>query len=135
MNEMVNILIVDDSPANLLAMEAILQGEERNLVKASSGDEALRYLLENDVAVILLDVYMPGIDGLETAALIRGREKSRGVPIIFVTADSTGHRHIERGYALGAVDYILKPVEPEVLASVVAELAGRLNKNKTSADN
>jgi signal transduction histidine kinase/response regulator RpfG family c-di-GMP phosphodiesterase len=129
-DEMVNILIVDDSPANLLAMEAILQGGERNLVKASSGDEALRYLLENDVAVILLDVYMPGIDGLETAALIRGREKSRGVPIIFITADSTGHRHIERGYALGAVDYILKPVEPEVLRSKVAVFVELFKKTK-----
>jgi signal transduction histidine kinase/response regulator RpfG family c-di-GMP phosphodiesterase len=129
-DEMVNILIVDDSPANLLAMEAILQGDERNLVKASSGDEALRYLLENDVAVILLDVHMPGIDGLETAALIRGREKSRGVPIIFITADSTGHRHIERGYALGAVDYILKPVEPEVLRAKVAVFVELFKKTK-----
>src|SRR5919107_3611500 len=129
-NEMVNILIVDDSPANLLAMESLLQGEERNIVKASSGDEALRYLLENEVAVILLDVYMPGIDGLETAALIRGREKSRGVPIIFITADSTGHRHIERGYALGAVDYILKPVEPEVLRSKVAVFVELFKKTK-----
>jgi signal transduction histidine kinase/response regulator RpfG family c-di-GMP phosphodiesterase len=129
-DEMVNILIVDDNPANLLAMESLLQGEERNIVKASSGDEALRYLLENDVAVILLDVYMPGIDGLETAALIRGREKSRGVPIIFVTADSTGHRHIERGYALGAVDYILKPVEPEVLRSKVAVFVELFKKTK-----
>jgi signal transduction histidine kinase/response regulator RpfG family c-di-GMP phosphodiesterase len=129
-DEMVNILIVDDSPANLLALEAILQGEERTLVKATSGDEALRYLLEHEVAVILLDVYMPGIDGLETAALIRGREKSRGVPIIFITADSTGHRHIERGYALGAVDYILKPVEPDVLRSKVAVFVELFKKTK-----
>jgi signal transduction histidine kinase/DNA-binding response OmpR family regulator len=127
---MVNILMVDDSPANLLALEAILQGEERNLVKATSGDEALRYLLEHEVAVILLDVYMPGIDGLETAALIRGREKSRGVPIIFLTADSTGHRHVERGYALGAVDYILKPVEPDVLRSKVAVFVELFRKTK-----
>ena len=127
---MVNILIVDDSPANLLALESLLQGEERNLVKASSGDEALRYLLEHEVAVILLDVYMPGIDGLETAALIRGREKSSGVPIIFITADSTGHRHIERGYALGAVDYILKPVEPDVLRAKVAVFVELFRKTK-----
>jgi signal transduction histidine kinase/DNA-binding response OmpR family regulator len=118
--EQINILMVDDNLTNLLALETILQGPDRNLVKASSGDEALRYLLNTDVAVILLDVYMPGIDGLETAALIRGREKSRDIPIIFITADSMGKRHIEKGYSLGAVDYILKPVEPDILRSKVA---------------
>jgi signal transduction histidine kinase/DNA-binding response OmpR family regulator len=118
--EKINILMVDDSPTNLLALETILQGPDRNLVKASSGDEALRYLLNTDVAVVLLDVYMPGIDGLETAALIRGREKSRDIPIIFLTADSMGNRHIAKGYSLGAVDYILKPVEPDILRSKVA---------------
>ena len=112
--------MVDDSPTNLLALEAILQAPDRNLVRAASGDEALRYLLEGNVAVILLDVYMPGIDGLETAALIRGREKSRDIPIIFLTADSTGNRHIARGYSLGAVDYILKPIDPDILRSKVA---------------
>jgi signal transduction histidine kinase/DNA-binding response OmpR family regulator len=118
--EKINILMVDDSPTNLLALETILEGPDRNLVRATSGDEALRYLLNDEVAVILLDVYMPGIDGLETAALIRGREKSRDIPIIFLTADSTGNRHIARGYSLGAVDYILKPVEPDILRSKVA---------------
>ncbi|MGI9108391.1 MAG: response regulator [Pyrinomonadaceae bacterium] len=116
----INILMVDDSQPNLLALEAILQAPDRNLVRASSGDEALRYLLDTEVAVILLDVYMPGIDGLETAALIRGREKSRDIPIIFLTADSTGNRHIAKGYSLGAVDYILKPVDPDILRSKVA---------------
>ncbi|HUQ33700.1 MAG TPA: response regulator [Pyrinomonadaceae bacterium] len=118
--EKINILMVDDNPTNLLALETILQGPDRNLVRATSGDEALRYLLNDEVAVILLDVYMPGIDGLETAALIRGREKSRDIPIIFLTADSTGNRHISKGYSLGAVDYILKPVEPDILRSKVA---------------
>ncbi len=118
--EKINILMVDDNPRNLLSLETILQGPDRNLVKATSGDEALRYLLNIDVAVILLDVYMPGIDGLETAALIRGREKSRDIPIIFITADSMGNRHIAKGYSLGAVDYILKPVEPDILRSKVA---------------
>jgi len=116
----INILMVDDSPKNLLALEAILQAPDRNLVRAASGDEALRCLLDTEVAVILLDVYMPGIDGLETAALIRGREKSRDIPIIFLTADSTGNRHIAKGYSLGAVDYILKPVDPDILRSKVA---------------
>ncbi|MDT4897363.1 MAG: hypothetical protein QOH25_2440 [Acidobacteriota bacterium] len=118
--EKINILMVDDSPTNLLALETILEGPDRNLVRATSGDEALRYLLNDEVAVILLDVYMPGIDGLETAALIRGREKSRDIPIIFLTADSTGNRHIAKGYSLGAVDYILKPVDPDILRSKVA---------------
>src|ERR671914_1350207 len=118
--EKINILMVDDNPTNLLALETILQGPDRTLVKATSGDEALRYLLNMDVAVILLDVYMPGIDGLETAAMIRGREKSRDIPIIFLTADNAGGALLARGYSLGAVDYILKPVEPAILRSKVA---------------
>jgi len=118
--ERVNILIVDDSPTNLLALETILQGPDRNLVRAESGDDALRFLLDNEAAVILLDVFMPGIDGLDTAALIRSREKSRNTPIIFLTADSTGGRHVSRGYSLGAVDYIVKPIEAEALRSKVA---------------
>ncbi|MGH9945522.1 MAG: response regulator, partial [Pyrinomonadaceae bacterium] len=116
----INILMVDDNPANLLSLEAILQAPERNLVRAASGNAALRYLLDCDVAVILLDVNMPGLDGLETAALIRGRERTRDIPIIFLTADRDGHRHVARGYSLGAVDYILKPIEPNVLRSKVA---------------
>src|SRR5882762_6652706 len=118
--EPINILMVDDSPTNLLALESILHAPDRNLVSASSGDDALRYLLDNEVAVILMDVYMPGLDGLETAELIRGRDRSRNVPIIFLTADSTGGRHLRRGYSLGAVDYIVKPIEPDILRSKVA---------------
>ncbi|HEV7858137.1 MAG TPA: response regulator [Pyrinomonadaceae bacterium] len=116
----INILLVDDNPSNLLSLEAILQAPDRNLVRAASGDEALRYLLNCDVAVILLDVYMPGINGFETAALIRGRERSRDIPIIFLTADSTGSTLVSKGYSLGAVDYIVKPVEPDILKSKVA---------------
>ncbi|HEX8353955.1 MAG TPA: response regulator [Pyrinomonadaceae bacterium] len=116
----INILLVDDNESNLLALEAILDDADRNLVRASSGDDALRYLLDHDVAVILLDVYMPGIDGLQTAALIRGRERSRDIPIIFLTADNSGGAHLSRGYSLGAVDFILKPVEPDILRSKVA---------------
>ncbi|MDQ1591420.1 MAG: hypothetical protein QOG71_2047 [Pyrinomonadaceae bacterium] len=119
-SQKINILMVDDSPTNLLALEAVLQAPDRNLVRAASGDEALRYLLDTDVAVILLDVFMPGIDGLQTAELIRGREKSRDIPIIFLTADSSGNRNIARGYSLGAVDYILKPIDPDILRSKVA---------------
>jgi signal transduction histidine kinase/DNA-binding response OmpR family regulator len=117
----VNILMVDDSESNLLALETILQGEGRNLVRAASGDEALLYLLHNDVAVILLDVRMPGISGLETAELIRGRKKTRDVPIIFLTAfDSADNQDLSRGYSLGAVDYIIKPLDPDALKAKVA---------------
>ena len=118
--EQINILMVDDSPTNLLALQSILNAPDRNLVSAASGDDALRYLLDHEVAVILMDVYMPGLDGLETAELIRGRHRSRDIPIIFLTADSTGGRHLNRGYSLGAVDYIVKPIEPDILRSKVA---------------
>src|SRR3954452_23469633 len=116
----INILLVDDKPNNLLALETILQAPDRKLIRATSGDEALRKLLDSDVAVILLDVHMPGISGLETAALIRGRERSRNTPIIFLTADNSGGELASRGYSLGAVDYIQKPLDAEVLRSKVA---------------
>lgn len=119
-SEKINILIVDDTPNNLLALEAILRAPDRNLIRANSGEAALRYLLDNEAAVVLLDVYMPGIDGLQTAELIRGRQKSRDIPIIFLTANTTGHNHLSRGYSLGAVDYIVKPVDPAILRSKVA---------------
>jgi signal transduction histidine kinase/DNA-binding response OmpR family regulator len=128
--ERVNILMVDDSPTNLLALEAILRGPDRNLIPISSGRDALRYLLDNEAAVVLLDVYMPGIDGLETAQLIRGRERSRDTPIIFLTANSTGVRHLSRGYSLGAVDYIVKPVEPDILRSKVNVFVDLYKKNR-----
>ncbi len=128
--ELINILMVDDSPTNLLALETILQAPDRNLVRASSGDDALRYLLDNEVAVILMDVFMPGIDGLETAALIRNRDRSRNIPIIFLTADSTGGRHLSRGYSLGAVDYIVKPIEPDILRSKVAVFVELFKKTR-----
>ncbi|MCU1267869.1 MAG: two-component hybrid sensor and regulator [Acidobacteria bacterium] len=126
----INILIVDDSPTNLLALETVLQGPDRNLIRAESGDDALRFLLGNEVAVILLDVFMPGIDGLDTAALIRSRDKSRNTPIIFLTADSTGGRLVSRGYSLGAVDYIVKPIEPDVLRSKVAVFVELFKKTR-----
>ena len=116
----INILMVDDSATNLLALESVLRAPDRNLIRANSGEEALRYLLDNEAAVVLLDVYMPGIDGLQTAELIRGREKSRDIPIIFLTANTTGQNHLSRGYSLGAVDYIVKPIEPAILRSKVA---------------
>jgi signal transduction histidine kinase len=128
--ERINILMVDDSPTNLLALESILEAPDRNLVSAASGDDALRYLLNNEVAVILMDVYMPDLDGLETAELIRGRDRSRNIPIIFLTADSTGGRHLSRGYSLGAVDYIVKPIEPDILRSKVAVFVELFKKTR-----
>ena len=115
-----NILLVDDHQENLLALESVLAGLEQNLIKANSCSEALRYLLEQDFAVILLDVKMPGTDGFETAALIRERERSKHVPIIFLTAIGTSEPEMIRGYSIGAVDYLFKPFIPEVLKSKVA---------------
>jgi len=115
-----NILLIDDNPNNLLALEAILDSLSQNLVKAHSGEQALRCLLNQDFAVILLDVQMPGMDGFETARLIRERERSRHTPIIFFTAFSNSDTLMFRGYSIGAVDYLFKPIEPEVLTSKVA---------------
>jgi signal transduction histidine kinase len=115
----VNILLVDDQPANLRALEAVLKGLGQNLVLAHSGAEALLCLLRDDFAVILLDVKMPGMDGLETAALIRGRERTRHVPIIFLTAYERDEVQTVQGYSLGAVDFLSKPIVPDVLLSKV----------------
>jgi PAS domain S-box-containing protein len=114
-----NILLVDDRPENLLALEATLNKIGQNLIRASSGEEALRQLLYHDFAVILLDVQMPGIDGFETAMLIRQRDRSRHTPIIFLTAFSSSDNFVSKGYSLGAVDYLLKPIDPEILLSKV----------------
>jgi hypothetical protein len=114
-----NILLVDDRPENLLALEAVLADLGQNLVKADSGRQALRCVLEQDFAVILLDVQMPGMDGFETAELIRERERSRYTPIVFLTATSHSDAHVFKGYAAGAVDYLSKPFVPEILRSKV----------------
>jgi PAS domain S-box-containing protein len=117
---MASILLVDDRPENLLALEGVLEPLEQNLLYAHSGEDALRQLLLTDVAVILLDVQMPGLDGFETAALIKQRERTKHIPIIFVTAISKGEEQVFRGYSAGAVDYVFKPFSPEVLRSKVA---------------
>ncbi|MEO5930871.1 MAG: response regulator [Candidatus Kapaibacterium sp.] len=116
----VNILLVDDHPENLMALEAILGDLGQNLVKANSGIEALRSLLTDDFAVILLDVQMPGMDGFETASLIRERDKLQHTPIIFLTAMDKSDTNIFRGYSVGAVDYMFKPFAPEVLKAKVS---------------
>ena len=119
-DDRVNILLVDDQPANLVALEAMLQGLGQNLIRAESGREALKWLLTHEFAVILLDVKMPDMDGFETAALIRQRDKSRHTPILFLTAADNSQNHAVRGYAVGAVDYLIKPVVPEFVRSKVA---------------
>ena len=116
----VNILVVDDRDENLLALEAVLSDPSYRLVRAKSGREALKEVLDQDFALILLDVVMPGVDGYETATLIRERPRSRQTPIIFLTANDFGVNYVFRGYTVGAVDYLVKPVPADVLRSKVA---------------
>lgn len=123
-----NILLVDDDPRNLLALQELLQDLGQKLVRAKTGEEALRRVLKDDFAVILLDVRMPRMDGFETAWLIRERQGSRHTPIIFLTA-SEDLASVFRGYEVGAVDYIIKPLIPEVLRSKVAVFIELHNKN------
>ncbi len=126
----IEILLVDDSPDKLLALEAALSDLGQNVVKAESGNEALRLVLRRDFAVILLDINMPGMDGFETASLIRQRRSSAHTPIIFVTSFSTGDIEVYRGYSLGAVDYLFTPVTPEVLRSKVSVFVELAKKNR-----
>jgi signal transduction histidine kinase/DNA-binding response OmpR family regulator len=114
-----NILVVDDRPDKLIVVQAILEELGQNIYTAGSGEEALRHVLARDFALILLDVNMPGLDGLETAALIRSRKRSAHIPIIFITADYADELRTSRGYSLGAVDYITSPIVPDVLRAKV----------------
>ena len=113
------MLVVDDDEHNLLAIRTVLE-DLADVEVASSGDEALRHLLKGEFAVILLDVYMPGLDGYETAKIIRAREQTKRIPIVFLSAVNKEKEHLMRGYSMGAVDYVFKPVEPVVLRSKVA---------------
>ena len=113
------VLVVDDDEHNLLAIRTLLE-DLAEVEVAASGDEALRHLLKGEFAVILLDVYMPGLDGYETAQIIRGREQTKRIPIVFLSAVNKDKEHLLRGYSMGAVDYVFKPVEPIVLRSKVA---------------
>lgn len=115
----VNILLVDDRPENLFTLEEIIGRSDFNLVKATSGEEALKYLLNDDFATILLDVQMPGMDGFDTAKIIKSREKTKNIPILFITANNMESEHIFKGYSLGAIDYILKPFDPIILKAKV----------------
>lgn len=126
----IEILLVDDAPDKLLALEAALSDLGQKIVKAESGAEALRLVLRREFAVILLDINMPGMDGFETASLIRQRKSSAHTPIIFVTSFSTGDVEVYRGYSLGAVDYLFTPVTPEVLRSKVSVFVELAKKNR-----
>ncbi|MBZ5751233.1 PAS domain S-box protein [Metabacillus rhizolycopersici] len=124
----VNILMVDDHPENLLALEAVLISPNYNLVSANSGKEALKCMLKQDFAVILLDVQMPGLNGFETAKLIKAREKTRYIPIIFITAISQDIEHVHQGYSVGAIDYIFKPFHPETLKQKIEQFV-KIHRN------
>ena len=126
----VSILVVDDRPDKLLAYEVMLADLKQNIVCVQSGKEALRRLLQEDFAAILLDVNMPGMDGFETAALIRQRQRCETTPIIFVSAINDTMNHISRGYSLGAVDYILTPVVPDILRAKIAVFVALFKKTE-----
>src|SRR3954449_9806010 len=123
------VLLVDDDERNLLAVSSILD-DLGEVVLARSGEEALRHLLKGEFAVILLDVYMPGMDGYETAQIIRSRDHTKGIPIVFLSAVNKEAEHLLRGYAMGAVDYVFKPVDPIVLRSKVAVFVDLFAKTK-----
>src|SRR4051812_7340579 len=113
------VLVVDDDDKNLLAIRTVIE-DIAEVEVAQSGEEALRHLLKGEFAVILLDVFMPGMDGYETAQIIRQRDQTKRIPIVFLSAVNKEKEHLMRGYSMGAVDYVFKPVEPVVLRSKVA---------------
>ena len=127
--ERARVLLVDDDERNLLAVATVLE-DLGQIVLARSGEEALRHLLKGEFAVILLDVYMPGMDGYETAQIIRTRDQTKGIPIVFLSAVNKEAEHLLRGYAMGAVDYVFKPVDPIVLRSKVAVFVDLFEKSK-----
>ena len=110
-----NILLVDDRSENLLVLEGVLEDENYTLLKATSGQETLRVVLKHDVDLILLDVQMPEMDGFEVAKLLRSKKKTEAIPIIFITAINKERKYIDKGYEVGAENYLFKPIEPEVL--------------------
>ena len=134
MAEKAKILLVDDRAENIVALEAILDSLGQTLVPARSGDAALKALLSDEFAVILLDVLMPGMDGFETAALIKRRPKTRDVPIIFLTARNAEPDYAFRSYSAGAVDYIAKPFDPWVLRAKVSVFVDLYTKNRQLRD-
>lgn len=139
-----NVLIVDDTPENLVALEVVLEDLPCQLVSANSGAEALAKLLKQDFALVLLDVQMPEMDGFEVAEIMRSNKRTMNVPIIFVTANSRDDRNMRRGYQSGAVDYLFKPIDPTMLCSKVSfflqldyqkkRLEAKLRRSRESAE-
>ena len=129
-NDAVNILLVDDQEKNILALEAILSAPDLNLVRALSGEEALSKMLDHEFALVILDVQMPGMDGFETAQLIRGTRRTKDIPIIFVTAISKEQTYVFQGYEAGAVDYLFKPFDPAILKSKTRIFVDLYKKNR-----
>src|SRR3954464_589533 len=127
--ENARVLLVDDDERNLLAVATVLE-DLGEVVLARSGEEALRHLLKGEFAVILLDVYMPGMDGYETAQIIRNRDQSKGIPIVFLSAVNKEAEHLLLGYSMGAVDYVFKPVDPIILRSKIAVFVDLFEKSK-----
>ena len=127
--ERARVLLVDDDERNLLAVATVLE-DLGEVVLAKSGEEALRHLLKGEFAVILLDVYMPGMDGYETAQIIRSRDHTKGIPIVFLSAVNKETQHLLRGYSMGAVDYVFKPVDPIILRSKVSVFVQLFEKSK-----
>jgi two-component system cell cycle response regulator len=132
--EKIRILLVDDKPENLLALESVLENTGLDIIKATSGNEALGLMLEYKFALVLLDVQMPEMDGFETAELMRGKEKTKQIPIIFVTAISFEQKYVFKGYESGAVDYLFKPFDPYNLKSKVKVFI-ELYKQKKALEN
>lgn len=128
------ILMVDDQPANLVSLEALLSDLDCELIKANSGEEALRILFKEDISLVLLDVQMPGMDGFEVAELMRQRKDTQNIPIVFVTAISKEDKYIFKGYQVGAVDYLFKPLDPMILQSKVGFFL-RLDKQRRDLQN
>ena len=120
MEPKIKILLVDDRPENLFALESVLEDDSYELVRAYSGEEALKLLLREEYAAILLDVQMPGMNGFETAKIIKMREKTKYTPIIFITAINKELEHVFTGYSVGAIDYMFKPFEPETLRAKIS---------------
>ena len=134
MTERAKILLVDDRPENLLALEAILGSLDQDLVRANSGEEALRALLQDDFALILLDAQMPGMDGFETATRIKRRTRTKDVPIIFLTAVDRDPSGSYRGYVAGGADYLSKPFDPWILRAKVQVFVDLWKAGRTRED-
>jgi PAS domain S-box-containing protein len=130
----ISILLVDDDPKNLLALEAILESPDHRLVKAQTADEALLALMREDYAAIVLDVQMPDLNGIELARLIKQRKRTQHIPILFLTAHYRENEHVVLGYDVGAVDYLTKPVHPAVLRSKVSVFVDLFRKTRALAE-